>query len=162
MDYQAIQEIIKTINNSELYSLEIECGGDSIKMAKGPKQVIDSNTVCRVEPFVENQSVASDIQVLESPKAQAVVKVVEVSEENLYVIKAPIVSTFYASSGPDKDNFVNIGSKVKKGSILCILEAMKLMNEIESDVDGEIVEILVKSESMVEYGQPLFKIRECG
>ena len=103
------------------------------------------------------QSQAKDLQLAE---VEAVVKIEEVSEENLHLIKSPIVGTFYASSSPEKDNFVSVGSKVEKGSILCILEAMKLMNEIESDVGGEIVEILVKSESMVEYGQCLFKIRE--
>ncbi|MBU3188252.1 acetyl-CoA carboxylase biotin carboxyl carrier protein [Clostridium bowmanii] len=165
MNYQAIQELIKTINNSELYNLEIESEGTRIKMAKGPDQVIDSNRVCDVNHIVEAQSGAADLHVLEAPKSSAVVKVLEVvkaTEENLYVIKSPIVSTFYASSSPEKDNFVSVGSKVKKGSILCILEAMRLMNEIKTDVGGEIVEILVQSESMVEYGQPLFKIRECG
>jgi len=158
MEYHAIQEIIKTIDKSELYSIEIESEGTRIKMAKGPEKVMTANTVSCVEPIVKVEGM--NVQALEAPKTQAVVKVIETIEEKLHVIKSPIVSTFYASSSPEKDNFVSIGSMVKKGSILCVLEAMKLMNEIESDVGGEIVEILVKNECMVEYGQSLFKIRE--
>lgn len=75
-----------------------------------------------------------------------------------HIIESPIVGTYYSSSNPDAEAFVSIGSIVKKGQVLCIIEAMKLMNEIESDVDGTIIEILVKNEQGVEYGQPLFKI----
>lgn len=75
-----------------------------------------------------------------------------------HIIESPIVGTFYASSNPDSDPFVSVGATVKKGQVLCIIEAMKLMNEIESDVDGQVIEILVQNEQGVEYGQPLFKI----
>lgn len=74
-------------------------------------------------------------------------------------IVAPMVGTFYAKPAPDKPPYVQVGDKVKKGQIVCIIEAMKLMNEIESDVDGEIVECLVENEQMVEYGQPLFLVK---
>ena len=70
-----------------------------------------------------------------------------------------MVGTFYASSSPEKEAFVKVGDKVHKGQVLCIIEAMKLMNEIESEYDGEIVEICVNNEDMVEYGTPLFKIK---
>jgi acetyl-CoA carboxylase biotin carboxyl carrier protein len=75
-----------------------------------------------------------------------------------HIVESPIVGTFYAASGPDVDDFVSVGSKVKKGDVLCIIEAMKLMNEIEADISGEIVEILVQNEAGVEYGQALFRI----
>ena len=83
-----------------------------------------------------------------------------VSEEDLFIVKSPIVGTMYSSPNPESQNFVVVGSMVKKGDTLCILEDMKLMNEIESEVDGEVVEVLVSNEDMVEYGQPLFKIRK--
>lgn len=73
-------------------------------------------------------------------------------------MESPIVGTYYEAATPDADPFVSVGSKVKKGDTLCIIEAMKLMNEIEADADGEIAEILVKNEEGVEYGQPLFRI----
>lgn len=80
-------------------------------------------------------------------------------DANYEVVKSPIVGTFYSASGPDSEDFVKLGDNVKKGQVLCIIEAMKLMNDIESDFDGEVAEILVKNEQMVEYGQPLFKIK---
>jgi acetyl-CoA carboxylase biotin carboxyl carrier protein len=81
------------------------------------------------------------------------------SDENLHVVKSPIVGTFYAAAGPDSDAFVSVGAKVQSGETLCIIEAMKLMNEIESDVAGEVVRIFVENGQPVEYGEPLFGIR---
>jgi acetyl-CoA carboxylase biotin carboxyl carrier protein len=81
------------------------------------------------------------------------------SDENLHVVKSPIVGTFYAAAGPDSEAFVSVGAKVASGETLCIIEAMKLMNEIESDVAGEIVRIFVENGQPVEYGEPLFGIR---
>ena len=81
------------------------------------------------------------------------------NDPNLVCVTSPFVGTFYTASSPEKPAYVSIGAKVSKGSTLCILEAMKIMNEIESDVSGEIVEICVENESLVEFGQTLFKIR---
>jgi acetyl-CoA carboxylase biotin carboxyl carrier protein len=81
------------------------------------------------------------------------------SDENLHVVKSPIVGTFYAAAGPESDPFVSVGAKVEFGETLCIIEAMKLMNEIESDVAGEVVRIFVENGQPVEYGEPLFGIR---
>jgi len=79
--------------------------------------------------------------------------------ENLHIVKSPIVGTFYATPSPDAPPFVKVGDAVKKGQVLCIIEAMKLMNEIEADQDGEIARVLVETGQPVEYGQPLFAIR---
>lgn len=84
---------------------------------------------------------------------------VPIAEDIFHHIKSPFVGTFYRSSSPGDSAFVKVGDKIKKGQTLCILEAMKIMNEIESDVDGEIVEICIENESLVEFGQTLFKIR---
>jgi acetyl-CoA carboxylase biotin carboxyl carrier protein len=81
------------------------------------------------------------------------------TDENLHVVKSPIVGTFYAAAGPGSDPFVAVGTKVESGQALCIIEAMKLMNEIESDVAGEVVRIFVENGQPVEYGEPLFGIR---
>jgi acetyl-CoA carboxylase biotin carboxyl carrier protein len=91
-------------------------------------------------------------------KSESSVK--EISKETAHLITSPLVGTFYAAPGPGKPNYAKVGDKVKKGQTLCILEAMKIMNEIESDTDGEIIEICIESESLVEYGQVLFKIRK--
>ena len=85
---------------------------------------------------------------------------VEEKDEDLKVINSPMVGTFYSSSSPDSKAFVSEGNEVSKGDVLCIIEAMKLMNEIESDVNGVVREILVRDGEMVEYGQPLFKVKE--
>ena len=85
---------------------------------------------------------------------------VEEKDEDLKVIKSPMVGTFYSASSPDSKAFVSEGKGVSKGDVLCIVEAMKLMNEIESDVNGVVREILVRDGEMVEYGQPLFKVKE--
>lgn len=82
-----------------------------------------------------------------------------VDDPNLKVIESPIVGTFYTAASPDAPAFVKVGDKIKKGDIVCIVEAMKLMNEIESEFDGEVVEVCVNNESPVEYGQALFKIK---
>ena len=80
-------------------------------------------------------------------------------DKSLHEVKSPFVGTFYASPSPDKPNYVSVGNKVSAGQTLCILEAMKIMNEIESDASGEIVEVCVDNESLVEYGQVLYRIR---
>lgn len=104
-------------------------------------------------------SIEEAVQVTSSGAAQSdVIPATPIVEIAGHVIESPIVGTFYSSSNPDSDAFVSVGSMVKKGQVLCIIEAMKLMNEIESDVDGQVVEVLVKNEQGVEYGQPLFKI----
>lgn len=82
-----------------------------------------------------------------------------IDESNIEIVKSPIVGTFYSASGSDAEDFVKVGDVVQKGQVLCIIEAMKLMNDIESDFDGEVVEILVKNEQAVEYGQALYKIK---
>ena len=82
------------------------------------------------------------------------------TDENVHVVKSPIVGTFYAAAGPGSEPFVTVGSKVESGQALCIIEAMKLMNEIESDVAGEVVRIFVENGQPVEYGEPLFGIRQ--
>ncbi len=171
MDYKNIQELIKTVSNSDLTTFEIETEGMRIKMEKKEQQVIVERmpvNAAPVEPVVKEtlarENIATNqvsVEKLDNNIASTVEPAAKiVSEENLFVVKSPIVGTMYSSPNPESQNFVKVGSQVKKGDTLCILEAMKLMNEIESEIDGEIVEVLVANEEMVEYGQPLFKIRK--
>lgn len=106
-------------------------------------------------------SVALPVPQVVTPQAAVAVQSQSTTTNNdgFHEITSPFVGTFYASSAPDKPSYVGVGDKVGKGSTLCILEAMKIMNEIESDVTGEIVEICVENESLVEFGQTLFKVR---
>ena len=171
MDYKSIQELIKTVSESDLTSFEIETEGISIKMEKKEHHVVvertnidDMPAVPAIRETLTRENVAANqvsVEKLENNISSATENTTKViSEENLFVVKSPIVGTMYSSPNPETQNYVKVGSVVKKGDTLCILEAMKLMNEIESEVDGEIVEVLVSNEDMVEYGQPLFKIRK--
>lgn len=154
MDFKAIHSLIKEMNQSNLTFLEIEENGIHIKMQK--ENLVKNNEVIISSPKVETIPIDNNPLSLktETPNID------KVEDEDCKEITSPIVGTFYSASAPDKPPLVKVGDKVKKGQTLCIIEAMKLMNEIESDYNGEIIEILVKNEQPVQYGQPLFKIKE--
>ena len=156
MDYKDIKKLIDDMGNSNLDSLEIEFPeGIKISMTKNTgKEVV----ITTGGPNVIERSAPMTPPVVRENKGTSLVNV-QNDEENYKIVKSPMVGTFYASSAPDKDPFVKVGDKVHKGQVLCIVEAMKLMNEIESEFDGEIVEICVNNEDIVEYGKPLFKIK---
>ncbi|MBC2580933.1 acetyl-CoA carboxylase biotin carboxyl carrier protein [Clostridium sp. DJ247] len=170
MDFKAIEEMIKTMDDSKLGYLEVNWQGISIIMRKQGEQAL--TVPVKGTEFIEkeaggipsvNEDVVSAVnnEIKSEEVTELLSKKVEakVEDENIKEIISPIVGTFYGSSSPDKPSFVSVGSKVKKGDVLCIVEAMKLMNEIQSEFNGEIVEILVNNEQMVEYGQPMFKVR---
>ena len=156
MDYKDIKKLIDDMGNSNLDSLEIEFPeGIKISMTKNTgKEVV----ITTGGPNVIEGSAPMTPPVVRENKGTSLVNV-QNDEENYKIVKSPMVGPFYASSAPDKDPFVKVGDKVHKGQVLCIVEAMKLMNEIESEFDGEIVEICVNNEDIVEYGKPLFKIK---
>ena len=154
MDYSSIKELIKIIDDSSLTNFELELEGTVVKMSKNQAvQAVD-------ESVKEVKAVKKEAAKVESRREAIEVKE-EVPEkiEGGNLVTAPIVGTFYASSSPGKAPFVKVGDKVKKGDVICIVEAMKIMNEITSEFDGEVVEVFVKEEDMVEYGQPLFRIK---
>ena len=132
MEYEKIKQLMDDMGNSKLSSIDIEFP-DGVKIKEGTS----------VEKI--------DIK----PKKETKVKKEEI-EGN--IVKAPMVGTFYIKPSPNSDPYVEVGKQVAKGSILCIIEAMKLMNEIESEFDGKIAEIYVKDGEAVEYGEPLFRI----
>jgi len=142
MNYKEIKDIISDMSTSKLDTLEIEFpDGTKVSMSKSSenKKVVATDTV-EVISRIEEQVIKEEIK-----------------EEGTF-ITSPIVGTFYESSAPDKAPYVKVGDKVKKGDIICIIEAMKLINEIASEEDGEIKEILVKNGDIVDFGKPLFKI----
>ena len=155
MEYEEIKKLMDDMGNSKLEELEIEFpDGVKISMKKSEKREVI------VEPHVIEASAPMSVPVVKPQEEKGMVRIPEKKEEENYkVIKSPMVGTFYASSAPDKDPYVKVGDKISKGQVVCIVEAMKLMNEIESEFDGEIIEICVKNEDVVEYGTPLFKIK---
>ncbi|KRQ87870.1 Biotin carboxyl carrier protein of acetyl-CoA carboxylase [Caloramator mitchellensis] len=149
MDINEIKELIQSVDKSSLTSLEIISKDMTIVMKK---EIMYQSVENLPKTTIQYVDVKSDENIIKEEKK-------EVSTANLHTIKAPLVGVFYRSPGPNLNPFVEVGTKVKKGDTLCIIEAMKIMNEIQCDVDGEIVEILVQNESMVEFGQELFRIK---
>jgi acetyl-CoA carboxylase biotin carboxyl carrier protein len=163
MDFNGIKDIINAMDNSTLDYLEVNWQGISFVMKKTGGPHVEY--IQKAAPEAPKAAPAQEKAVVVAAPAHAPaitappVPVAAVIVEDLHIVTSPIVGTFYEAPGPNKPKFVEAGKTVKKGDVLCVLEAMKLMNEIQSDVDGEIVEVLVKNEEMVEYNQPMFKIR---
>ena len=153
MEYKDIKKLMDDVGNSKLSEVEIEFpDGTKVSLKKNEvkeKIITEQVSAPVVENKVQNVTAYNNTNVEKEEKK-------EVSGN---VVKSPMVGTFYAKSSPTAENFVRIGSKVKKGDTLCIIEAMKLMNEIESEYDGEVVDILVENEEIVDYGKPLFIIK---
>lgn len=163
---QEIRELIRLVDQSNLDEFVYESEDTKIKMKKRvvyQGEIIESKSspekdviqkiqpVDTTPPTVEVQR-PKQIEASEPPK--------EVKEDtSLYKITSPMVGTFYQAPNPDADPYVKVGDKVKKDTVVCIVEAMKLFNEIEAEVEGEIVEVLVKNGQLVEYGQPLFLVK---
>ena len=149
MEYSEIKKLLDDMGNSKVDSLDIEFpDGTKIKMKKNEAKIIEAVTPAM--PAVKEVTLPTENKTEE----KAVI-----TTENYKEVKSPMVGTFYSAPSPKDAPYVKIGDKVKKGDVLCVVEAMKLMNEIESEFDGEIVEICVKNEDMVEYGTTLFKIK---
>jgi acetyl-CoA carboxylase biotin carboxyl carrier protein len=159
---QEIRELIKLVDQSNIDEFVYESEGSKIKMKKNAVETITVSQPQQVAiPAVQPQQVAEPVavQVVQSAPVQPVQEVVKEDTSNLHKITSPMVGTFYQSPSPDADVYVKPGSKVSKDSVVCIVEAMKLFNEIEAEVNGEVVEILVKDGQLVEYGQPLFLVK---
>lgn len=153
MDLNHIKKLIRILEASEVTDLEVEENGVRIKLAKKVRVTQNfSAPQTSITPAFTAQHTAS-------ASVSEVKQVTDDSVAGLHEIKSPIVGTFYRAPAPDADAYVQIGDSVSVGSVLCIVEAMKLMNEIESDVNGTIVKILVENGKPVEYGQPLFLIK---
>ena len=165
MNINEIKELIELINSSDLAYFEYECQDSRIKMDKSlTRGLVQDKEVIKEEPTKKIPSIENvKKEIVKEETAREEIKGDNKEEkedlENLTIISSPMVGTFYGAPSPDSDSFVSIGEKISVGSVLCIIEAMKLMNEIESEVNGTVVDILVKDGEMVEYGKPLFKIK---
>lgn len=148
MEFEKMIELIKTVSDSNLTQFQIEKDGFKLSM-KTDKQ---SKVVVQ-----KQESVPKEIQSVAIADAEPAEQK-EIKKANGNVVKSPLVGTFYSASSPDSAPFVKVGDTVKKGQVLGIVEAMKLMNEIESEFDGVVKEIQIENEQVVEYGQPLFVI----
>ncbi len=145
METKNIQEIVNIFDASQLTSLEITEGDRTIKLKR---ELTAAAHVSAVLP--------TPVAAVAAPTAPQAVDTIDFNK--LHEVTSPLVGVFYSAPSPDAPPFVTIGSKVSKGDILCIIETMKLMNEVAADTDGEIVDICVKNGDIAEYGQVLFKI----
>jgi len=156
MDFKQIQELIKMINKSNIGEVTIEEKDFkvTVKQKEDPvAQVIQAPAYTQL-PQAQISQAQAPAQALPSISPAST----SASEENFVTIKSPMIGTFYKKAGPGKPNYVEIGDEVSEGKVVCIIEAMKLFNEIESEVKGKIVKILVEDSDPVEYDQPLFLI----
>jgi acetyl-CoA carboxylase biotin carboxyl carrier protein len=154
MDIKQIQELVKLINKTNIGEITIEEEGVKItvKQKKEPAQTIIAGTAAPAySPAPVAAAPAAPAPVAAKPAA-------EPKADNLVTIKSPMIGTFYRQAGPGKPIFAAVGDEVIPGKVVCIIEAMKLFNEIESEVKGKIVKVLVEDASPVEYDQPLFLV----
>lgn len=161
MDAKELRAILDAVAKTDVNELTLETGDYKLSVKRGGAVVMQTVSAPPVQ-------YAPPPQMLQAPPAEASPSVAKVEvaatatasapASNLLEITAPIVGTFYSASSPDTPAFVKVGDKVEPGKVLCIIEAMKLMNEIEAEMSGTIAEILVKNEEPVEYGQVLFRV----
>ncbi len=141
MELEDLKELIELLKDSDITELQVEKEGTKVKIKR--ERFLQSLEMPAHKPTVFQEKTSAET---------------EEDSQRLVTITSPIVGTFYKAASPEASPFVDLGSKVSKGQVLCIVEAMKLMNEIESDVDGLVVKILVENGQPVEYGEPLFLI----
>jgi acetyl-CoA carboxylase biotin carboxyl carrier protein len=149
-----IKELMEYIAASSFVEFELEREGFKIKLVK--RSALTNGAAGSASPAAQAVLGAAVTQAAEAPAPRPAV----VASPDVHLVKSPIVGTFYRAGSPTARSFAEVGDRVKKGQVLCIIEAMKLMNEIESDCDGGILEVLVANGQPVEYGEPLFKIRK--
>ena len=155
MNITEIQDLIKFVAKSGVTEVEIEKKDFKI-VIKSEKAIgkVEQQYIVQSAPVAAPQALPTS-----APAATPAAPVASESDDSKYiVIKSPMIGTFYRSAGPDKDSFVSVGQSVSKGDTVCIIEAMKLFNEIESEISGKIVKVLVDDASPVEYDQPLFLV----
>lgn len=143
MEYEKIKQLMDDMGNSKLTNIDIEFP-DGTKLSMKKENIVVNNTI--TSKVVESTSIDEN-------------KNIEIKKD-VNIVKSPMVGTFYAKPAPDKNAYVEVGTSVKIGDTLCIIEAMKLMNEIESEFSGKILNIFVKDGETVEYGTPLFEIEK--
>lgn len=161
MEFKQIQELIKAINKSNISELSVEEGDFKITI-KQAQTVNETQFVAMQAPMpqmLQQPAQQQPAPAIAAPQA-APAPAAAPANDKLVTIKSPMIGTFYRSSSPDKPAFVNVGDEIKQGDVLCIVEAMKLFNEIESEISGRIVKVLIDDASPIEYDQPIFLVEQ--
>jgi len=153
MDTKEIQRLLDYIAKSPLAEVSIETEGLKVSVKKNSAAAPTVTVAAAPSPVAAAAAAPAPAAPAAAPAAAPVA-------DNLYTVKSPMIGTFYRAAGPDKDNYVEVGSEIAPGKTLCMIEAMKLFNEIDSEVSGKIVKILVDNASPVEFDQPLFLVEK--
>ena len=157
MDIKEIQNLIKFVQKSGVEEVKIE--RDDFKITIKTKSVAPQHIIVEDVPTPASIPISQPTtQAVQEVNTEETTQSVNLENENQVIVKSPIIGTFYRKPAPDKPSFVEVGQSIAKGDVLCVIEAMKLFNEIESDFSGKIVKILVDDQSPVEFDQPLFII----
>ncbi len=156
MDIKQIQELVKIINKTNISEISVEEEGLKITIKQKEDKIITVAAPVQAQQIAYQQPMAAAPAQAAAPAAAA--PAAAPKADNLITIKSPMIGTFYRKAGPDKPLFAEVGTEITPGKVLCIIEAMKLFNEIESEVKGRIVKVLVEDASPVEYDQPLFLV----
>jgi acetyl-CoA carboxylase biotin carboxyl carrier protein len=157
MEYKDIKRLLDAIAGADINEFTLETTEYKLAVRRGAAGV--TVTESQAPAQLPQAPVQPATQIPQAVAALQEAPLVAAIDPHLIEITAPIVGTFYAAASPEAADYVKVGDKVSQGAVLCIIEAMKLMNEIEAEVSGVITEILVRNEEPVEYGQPLFRIR---
>jgi len=158
MDYKQIQELIKLVNKSNIGELSIEEKDFKISIKQKEEKFYQAEAPQYAQMPVYSQPPMAMAPPQQTAPASAGSEAATQKADNLITIKSPMIGTFYRRASPDKPTFVEVGTEITPGKVVCIIEAMKLFNEIESEVKGKVVKILVDDSSPVEYDQPLFLV----
>lgn len=158
MDFKQIQELIKMVNKSNIGEVTIEQKDFKVTVKQKEEKITQVVSSAPVQMQASPAPVAAAPVAAPAPAAPAEKPKAAPAADNLITIKSPMIGTFYRKSSPDKPNLVDVGTEINTGSVVCIIEAMKLFNEIESEVKGRVVKVLVDDASPVEYDQPLFLV----
>lgn len=156
MEIRELRRLLNALENADVSEFSLETSDYKVSLKRGQPAAVTAQPPAPA-PVPEPAAAAATER--NSPPATGESGVAAALDPQLIDVSAPIVGTFYAAPAPDADDYVKVGDRVTRGTVLCIIEAMKLMNEIEAETDGVIAEILVENEDPVEYGQTLFRIR---
>jgi len=160
MEFKQIQELLKAVNKSNISEVSIKDGDFeiTIKQAATETQFVAVQATTALPQPMAMPALPQAAPQAAAPQAPATPAAPAAEASNTITIKSPMIGTFYRSPGPDKPSFVNVGDEIRPGQVICIVEAMKLFNEIESEVSGRIVKVLIDDATPVEYDQPLFLV----
>jgi len=156
MDIKEIQNLIKFVAKSGASEVKLEMEDIKITIKTSGEDRLETTTIVQQHPGLVQSAPVVQAPIVESAATPAAPVATE--NDNFVTVKSPIIGTFYRKASPDKPAFVEIGQEIKEGDVLCVIEAMKLFNEIESEVQGKIVKILVDDSTPVEFDQPLFLV----